>query len=230
MNRSRTATLLAAALLLTVAACKSQRQRFDRDRGSDEPWSCAVAPYDSITSFALSPDGQRVSFLGQKDGKWQFAVSAGLKWKVSDRARIESDPALDTGRALTLSPDGSRIAVVYNRASHWRDSGPRPADDGNGNNGQWFVDIDRHIFGGFDRDFKPRVQFSGDGAIFGFPYKKSGQYYVQIVDTTFGPYDRANLAFTRDGEIYLGYLRQGRAYIEMIKRQDDPVRVDPSRP
>jgi hypothetical protein len=221
------ARILASLLVaLTAVSCTNPRQRFKPYSNEESPWNCALAPYDSIESFSLSPDGARISFLGKKDDKWHFVVSAGWKWKVSEQARIEADPSRDTGRTVTLSQDSTRAAIVYSRASHWRDRGPRPADD---SGGQWFVMIDRHIFGGFDRDFKPTVHFLKDGSLFGFPYKKMGQYCVQVADTTFGPYERADVAFTRDGEIYLGYLKQGRAYIEMIKRQDDPVRVNPSK-
>ncbi|MCU0607273.1 MAG: hypothetical protein MUF78_07620 [Candidatus Edwardsbacteria bacterium] len=229
MNGARIASLSAALVLLSAASCRDPRQRFAASGSDDGQWSCAVAPYDSIEAFALSPDGQRISFLGRKDGRWQFVVSAGWKWKVSDRARIDGDPGRDTGRTLTLSPDGGRVAIVYSRTSTWRNNGPRPLNDGNDTNGQWFVMIDRHVFGGFDRDFKPTVRFSKDGTLFGFPYKKMGQCCVQIADTTFGPYERADVAFTKDGEVFLGYLKHGRAYIEMVKRQDDPVRINASR-
>jgi hypothetical protein len=216
------------SLIITLSAvsCKNPRQHFVADWEKENPWSCSVDAYDSLESFTLSPDGATISFLGKKDGKWHFVVSDGWRPKVSEHARIEVDPSRDTGRTLALSPDSSRVGIVYSRASHWRDRAPHPEDD---SGGQWFVMIDRHIFGGFDRDFKPTVHFSPDGSLFGFSYKKMGQYCVQIADTTFGPYERADVAFTRDGEIYLGYLKQGRAYIEMIKRQDDPVRVNPSR-
>lgn len=240
MNNTRIASLLAVAMLVTAASCRRPRQRFDQVREPDGPWSCAVAPYDSIETFALSPDGQRISFLGKKGGKWEFVVSAGWRWKVDDNARIESDPSLDTGRTLTLSPDGSRVAIVYNRTSRWRDRGPRPADDGTDTNGQWFVDIDHHIFGGFDRDCKPVVRFSADGSKFVFPYKKLGAFYVQVVDTTFGPYEHADVMITPQkvvalrgvtkgdagkrivtgGEIILAYIRRDRAYIETIYRPD----------
>jgi hypothetical protein len=220
MNGARFASLLAVVMLVTAAACRKPRQRSDHDWAVEDPWSCAVAPYDTIKEFALSPDGHRISFLGNKAGKWEFVVSSGWKWKVNDNARIDSGPDRDTGRSLTLSPDGGRVAIVYNRVSMWRATGPRRSEDGNDTNGQWFVDIDHHIFGGFDREFKPVVHFSPDGRKFGFPYRKLGQYYVQVVDTTFGPYDRADMAITKDGGIVLGYIRQHRAYIETIYHPD----------
>lgn len=201
-------------LLMAAVSCQNPPQRFVLYRGDKNPWSCHVDRYDAIDHFAISPNGATVSFLGKKNGKWEFLISSGWKWKASDHARIENDPSLDTGRTLALSPDGSRVGIVYNRASTWRDSGPRP--EGRDSGGQWFVDIDHHIFGGFDRDFKPTIHFSQDGRRFGFPYKKLGQYYVQVVDTTFGPYDRADMTITKDGEIVLGYIRQERAYIEKI--------------
>ncbi len=207
-------------IMALAPACSKPHQHFRTD-WSRQPWSCSIDRYDSLERFALSPDGFTVSFLGKKGSKWEFVVSSGWKWKVSDNATIRS--AEDTGRTLTLSPDNSHVGIVYRRASHWRDRGPHPVDSG----GQWFVNIDRHIFGGFDCDFKPTVHFTRDGKLFGFPYKKLGQYYVQIVDTTFGPYDRADVAFTKDGEIMLGYLKQDRAFIDMVKPQDDPVRVNP---
>jgi hypothetical protein len=200
-------------MLILATACSRPRQRSGIDGGQD-PWSCHVDAYDSLDHFALSPDGFTVSFLGKKAGKWEFVMSSGWKWKVSENATIKSGD--DTGRTITLSPDGARAAIVYSRVSHWRDSGPRPQREDSG--GQWFVNIDHHIFGGFDPDFKPAVHFSPDGKQFGFPFKKLGQYYVQVVDTTFGPYDRADLAITRDGEIVLGYLKQNRACIESVFR------------
>lgn len=43
-----------------------------------------------------------------------------------------------------------------------------------------------------------------------------GQYFIQVVDTTFGPY--ADMTITKDGEIVLGYIKQDRACIESVLR------------
>ncbi|MDI6739469.1 MAG: hypothetical protein QME74_03800 [Candidatus Edwardsbacteria bacterium] len=204
-------------------ACERPRQRFHFEQFEGSILSCPADRYDSLECFKLSPDGFTISFLGKKDGKWHFVYSSGWRLKTRDNAEIRFS-SLDTGRTIALSPDSAHVALVYRRFSHWRDRGPHPADE---SGGQWFVEVDRHIFGGFDRDFKPAVHFARDGALFGFPYKKMGQYYVQISDTTFGPYNSADVAFTKDGEIILGYLSQDRAFIDMVKSQDDSVRVNP---
>ena len=216
--------LVSIVMIMALAtACSKPRQRFQLEQFEGGILSCPADRYDSLDCFKLSPDGFTISFLGKKGGKWHFVFSSGWRLKTREDAEIKLG-SVDTGRTFSLSPDSAHVGIVYRRASHWRERGPHPADD---SGGQWFVEIDRHIFGGFDPGFKPTVHFARDGRLFGFPYKKLGQYYVQIADTTFGPYDRADVVFTRDGEIMLGYLRQERAYIELVKPQDDPVRVNP---
>jgi hypothetical protein len=207
------AAIAVAGLISYIAFSTSYTPRHSpRYRGDhDETTSVyRLAGIDSIDRFTLAPDGRSLNFLCRRDGRW-ILWTDGQGWgQVTCRYNDSSGGRPD----IRLSPDGSRIGIVYQRASSWRDSGPRPAGDGS--NGQWFVSIDRRIFGGFDRDFKPAVHFSPDGAKFAFPYKRSGQYYVQVVDTTFGPYDRADMTITKDGEIVLGYVKQDRAYIEMV--------------
>ncbi|HTY09034.1 MAG TPA: hypothetical protein VMF29_07705, partial [Candidatus Edwardsbacteria bacterium] len=218
-------TILVSIVIVTAfaPACSKPHQHSVLTRDSDHLWSCSVDHYDSLEQFVLSPDGFTVSFLAKLDRKWYFCHSEGLRLIAHENATVHFG-ARDTGRTLSLSPDSNHVGIVYRHTSHWRDRGPHPEDN---SGGQWFVEVDRHIFGGFDSDFKPTVHFARDGRLFGFPYKKLGQYYVQIADTTFGPYDRADVAFTRDGEIMLGYLNKDRAFIDMVKPQDDPTRVNP---
>jgi hypothetical protein len=165
---------------------------------------------------------------------------------IKDYIKCYYNDSFNLNPVIKLSPDSLHVAIVYNRESHWRDNGPRQVARNNDTNGQWSVDIDHHIFGGFDRDHKPAVHFSPDGKKFAFPYKKMEQYYVQIMDTTFGPYDRADVVFTpnqginlwdlRDcsdktittgGEIIIGYVRQDRAYIERVYRPGRRAGIGP---
>ncbi len=206
--------LAALAVWAAVSACGGERQLPGGTGGDRKPWSCSVAGFDSIDHFTLTSDGATVNFLAKQGGGWRFVYSSGLRLRSSERGRIERERGLDTARTLAVSPDGSRAGVVFRRASRWRDRGPAPDRDDSA--GQWFVMIDRHVFGGFDGDFRPTVHFSPDGSKFGFPYQRLGQCYVQVVDTTFGPYDRADMTITTEGEIVLGYIRQDRAYIEKI--------------
>jgi hypothetical protein len=164
---------------------------------------------DSICHFTITPDGASLNFIYKKNGRWIFWNDGGDWGDMKCCYKDSSNNAAE----ITVSPDSAHVAIVYGHDCRWRDSGPHPAGD---SGGQWFVNIDHHLFGGFDRDFKPTVRFSPDGKKFGFPYKKLGSYYVQVVDTTFGPYRRADLTITRDGAIYLGYIKQDSACIEKI--------------
>jgi hypothetical protein len=169
---------------------------------------------DSIARFAITPDGKRLNIVCRQHGQWVFCVK--VNGADRDDTRRSFTERINLDPEISLSPDSSRVSIVCQHQSHWRDGVPRPVRLDSGAGGQWFVHIDRNIFGGFDSDFKPTVRFSFDSRRFGFPYKKLGQYYVQVVDTTFGPYDRADMAITKDDEIVLGYVKQDRAYIEKV--------------
>jgi hypothetical protein len=200
-------------LALAAVSCRNQLQILSPFRDDGKPWSCSTAGFDSIENFALSPDGATLSFIAKHGTGWRLVISSGLKLRASEHGRIDRDCTLDTTRSLSFSPDRSCIGIVYRHASRWHDDGPHAVDD---DGGQWFVDIDHHIFGGFDGGFKPALHFSPDGAKFGFAYKKLGQHYVQVVDTTFGPYNQADVVITKDGAIVLAYIKQDRACIETV--------------
>jgi hypothetical protein len=206
--------VLGGILYLALATSYSNK-RMPPSRGDihDTISIYRLANADSIDHFTLTPDGNSLNCICKKNGKWVF-------WKDGEAWGYMKCLYQDSSNGepeITVSPDSAHVAIVYRRDSRWRDSGPHPAND---SGSQWFVNIDHHIFGGYDRDFRPTVHFSPDGKKFGFPFKKLGQYFIQVVDTTFGPYDRAALTITKDGEIVLGYLNQDRACIESVYRPE----------
>jgi hypothetical protein len=73
--RSR-ACLLAAIFALAAASCSDRpetREYFYRNYG--EAWTKYVPPHDSLEQFRLSPDGNHVSYLIKRDGKWQVGIN-----------------------------------------------------------------------------------------------------------------------------------------------------------
>lgn len=192
------------------------RQKGPRYTGEagDSLRSFRLDKVDSIVRFTIAPDGKRLNILCRKNGQWVLCVK--IDGMHRDGIRTNYTDSINLDPEIVLSPDSASVGIVYQRASRWRGSDSQPVRGDKG--GQWFVSINHHFFGGFDSDFKPKPLFSPDGTKFGFPYKKLGQYYVQVVDTTFGPYDRADMAITKEGEIILGYIKQDRAYIESVFR------------
>jgi hypothetical protein len=206
---------LVALAALQAASCSDKppgREYFYGNYGN--AWTKYVPPHDSLEQFRLSPDGNHVSYLIKRDGKWQVGIN-GRHYKEFQGVY----PGRSAGEPeVVLSPDGRHAGVVYQREPSWR-----PAREagraGSGKEGPlWFVEVDRRIFGGFDGDFTPELQFSPEGNAFGLVYKKADQYYIQIVDTTFGPYDRADFAITREGEVVIAYLEGSYVHVERVGR------------
>lgn len=204
-----------AVACLLAASCSPKagdREYYYRNYG--QSWTEYVPPFDSLEQFHLSPDGNHVCYLLKRDGKWYVGING------SHTENFQGSYSGDqgTGTTVVLSPDGLHVGVVYQRQAAWRpvgepgrrqDAAPRP---------QWFVEIDRRVLGGFDGDFAPELQFSRGGEAFGLAFKRDGQYYVQIVDTTFGPYRRADFAITPDGEVVIAYLEGSYIHLERLGR------------
>lgn len=119
---------------------------------------------------------------------------------------------------VVLSPDGQHAGIVFQREASWRPSREAGAPRGASAQPQWFVEVDRRIFGGFDGGFAPKLQFAPDGRAFGLAYRQRGQYYVQIVDTTFGPYHRADFTITQDNEVVIAYIEGHYVHVERLGR------------
>jgi hypothetical protein len=117
-----------------------------------------------------------------------------------------------------LSPDGRHAGRIYQREASWRPAREAGLADSGKGRPLWFVAIDRRVLGGFDGEFAPKLQFSPDGQAFGLAYRQKGQYYIQIVDTTFGPYDRADFAITPEGEVTIAYLEGSYIHVERLGR------------
>lgn len=66
------------------------------------------------TAPALSPDGQKIAFMSNRDGNWEIYVS---NTDGSGMQRLTDDPANDGLPAW--SPDGQVIAFVSNRGGTW---------------------------------------------------------------------------------------------------------------
>lgn len=215
------ACLLAAIFALTAASCSGRpdsREYFYRNYG--EAWTKYVPPHDSLEQFHLSPDGKHVCYLIKSQGKWRVGIN-GRHWDEFNgvySAQPDGEPK------VVLSPDGRHAGVIYQREASWR-----PAKELNGPEGakprpQWFVEVDRRVLGGYDGEFAPKLQFSPDGRAFGLAYRQRGQYYIQIVDTTFGPYDRADFTITPEGEVVIAYLEGSYIHVERLGRAGGAAR------
>lgn len=117
---------------------------------------------------------------------------------------------------LKLSQDGKKVAVKYLR---W---------DSNTNvTLLTAVQINNFIDKGFDGDclwLYSGVSFSKNGKCFGYNFKRSGKWYVQINSDTFGPYDFASgPLFTSSGSRYAFRYRMGKSWhVRIGKRKFGP--------
>jgi cytoskeletal protein RodZ len=69
---------------------------------------------DKDTAPALSPDGQKVVFMSQREGNWEIYL---INADGSNLRRLTDNPANDG--LPTWSPDGKAIAFVSNRDGAW---------------------------------------------------------------------------------------------------------------
>lgn len=210
IHRAFLPAVLTALLAASCSIKPPDREYFYRNYG--EAWTKYVPPHDSLEQFRLSPDGKHVCYLLKRGGKWMVGINGR---HYSDfhgvyPAQAEAEPK------VTLSPDGRHAGVIYQKEASWRTARELGKPEGATPRPQWFVEIDRRIFGGFDGDFAPKLQFSPDGQAFGLAYRQRGQHYVQIVDTTFGPYERADFTITPGNEVVIAYLEGSYVHVERV--------------
>jgi hypothetical protein len=173
---------------------------------------------DSLGYFSLSPDGNRICVLFKKGSQWHVIIND----RQYDTFKATFNDSFEQKPRVTISPGGQRVGLSFIRAKSWqtrselqrRNNAPAVLADTN----QWYVQIDLNIFGGYDGDFAPNIIFSKSGSNFGFVYKKDGKYYVQVGDTTFGPYLKADLAINENEEVYIAYIKDGYASIERVEK------------
>lgn len=209
------ASLLAILMALAAASCSGRpenREYLYRNYG--DSWTKYVPQHDSLEQFHLSPDGKHVCYLIKSQGKWKVGIN-GRHWDDFNGV-YPSQPAGEP--RVVLSHDGRHAGVVYQREPSWRSAGEAGRADSAEARPQWFVEVDRRILGGFDGDFTPDLQFSPEGQAFGLVYRQRGQYYIQIVDTTFDPYQRADFTITPQGEVVIAYLEGSYLHVERVGR------------
>lgn len=214
-HRSRIAGC--SAVLLLAVSCSSQRdlgEYFYSNFG--QHWTKYIPAHDSLEQFRLSADGQQVSYLLKHQGRWLVGINGRHYPNFEGTYQSQDSETVQN----IVSPDGRHKAVIFKREPSFRpdssssvDAALRP---------QWFVEIDRHIFGGYDGDFVPKVRFSKTGG-FAMAYKQRGQYYLQVMDVTFGPYHRADFTVTPEDVVVVAYLRGSYIHVERLgklKAQD----------
>lgn len=206
---------LAVLATLLAASCSDKplgREYFYRNYG--DSWTKYVPPHDSLEQFHLSPDGKHYCYLLKREGKWYVGING-----RHDENFQGLYPSQASGEPkVVLSPDGQHAGIVFQREASWRPARDLARSEGNGPSPMWFVEIDRRILGGFDGEFPPKLKFSSDGRAFGLAYRQRGQYYVQIVDTTFGPYYRADFTITPEDQVVIAYIEGSYVHVERLGR------------
>jgi len=200
--------IIVGLALLLIASCSPPHdigEYFFSNFG--QRWTIYVPEHDSLEQFRLSPDGQQVSYLLKRQGRWLVGIN-GRHYPNFQGVY----PGQDGEPVRTvISPDGRHTAAIFKREPSWI---PSPtATPAAAPGPQWFVEIDRRIFGGFDGDFSPKVGFSRSGA-FAMAYKQRGQYYLQIMDVVYGPYYRADFTITPEDVVVIAYLKDRYIHVE----------------
>jgi len=215
MTRSAPLAALALLFLLLAPACgRDNASRGKPFAWEQDSWTKYVPPFDSLEQFHLSPDGNHVCYLLKRDGQW----FVGINGKHTQNFQGIYSTGQGGEPRVVLSPDGQHVGTIYQRPATWRPAKELGRREATAPRPQWFVEIDRRVLGGFDGDFAPELQFAPDGRGFGLAFKRDGQYYVQIVDTTFGPYRRADFAITPDGDVVIAYLEGSYIHVERLGR------------
>ncbi len=208
---------LALALLL-VSCGKAPPAKESRLGNCNDTVRYKIPENDSLGYFSISPEGNRICVLYKKGIKWHVIIND----KRYDNFTATFNDSFEQKPKVTVSSGGRRVGLTFMKPKSWQAASELAAKPGpasvSADTSQWYVQIDRHIFGGFDADFAPAIAFSPDGVDFGFVYKKGGSYFVQVGDTTFGPYQRADLAINENGEVFIAYIRDGYASIEKVER------------
>jgi hypothetical protein len=150
----------------------------------------------------------------KRNGRWQVGING--RHYHDFQGVYPSQPAGEP--RVVLSPDGRHAGIIFQREASWKPARELDGPQGEIARPQWFVEIDRRLLGGFDGEFAPKLQFSPDGKTFGLVYRQRGRYYVQIVDTTFGPYERADFTITGDGQVKIAYLEGSYVHVERLGR------------
>lgn len=213
--------ILAVSAAVLLPACQPAKRNinifsFDKQRYK-------LPKYDSLDYFNISPDGGRFLAIYMIKGKWYAQVN---KMIYDDFQGAFRDSFSDKPR-YSLSPEGSKVGLVYQKERLFffktvdDDTGsPKlsPADT----LPMWFVQVNQHLYGGFDGDYMPEIKYSPDGSMFGFVYKENGLYYIRLNDQIFGPYQKADLTITAEGKITIARLEKGYAYLEEIEIIPNP--------
>ena len=211
--------ILTSAVCLSLLSCgKPAQPKVSIWDGYNDSVKYRIPENDSLGYFSLSPEGNRICVLFKKGTRWHVIIND----RQYDTFKATFNDSFEQKPRVTISPGGQRVGLTYIRAKSWqtrseimkRCISPSVLGDTN----QWYVQIDLNIFGGYDGDFAPNIIFSQSGSNFGFVYKKQGKYYVQVGDTTFGPYLRADLAINENEEVYIAYIKDGYASIERVEQ------------
>lgn len=210
--------ILASAVCLILLSCgKPAQPKVSIWDGYDDSIRYRIPENDSLGYFSISPEGNKICVLFKKGSQWHVIVNN----RQYDNFKATFNDSFDQKPRVTISPGGQRVGLIYTRPKSWqtrselqkRYKTPAIPEDTT----QWYVQIDLNIFGGYDGDFPPNIIFSKSGSTFGFVYKKGGKYYVQVGDTTFGPYQRADFTINDNEEVYIAYIKDGYASIEKVE-------------
>jgi hypothetical protein len=173
--------------------------------------------YDSLEYFNISPDGSKFMALYMIRGRWFAQVNE----RVFEDFQGTLLDSFDNKPKYTFNPDSSMVGMVYKKERSYllkaAYDNPNQKIPDSDTMAQWFVQINQNIYGGFDGDHMPEIKYSPDGSVFGFVYKNRGMYYIRLNDDILGPYQKADMTFSPDGNITLAIVENGFAYLNELK-------------
>lgn len=219
MVQNNTRLILASAVCCLLLSCgKPAQPKVSMWDNYVDSVKYRIPENDSLGYFSLSPEGNRICVLFKKGSQWHVIIND----RQYDTFKATFNDSFDQKPKVTVSPGGQRVGLSFIRKKSWQTRSELQKKSSSSvastDTSQWYVQIDQNIFGGYDGDFAPNIIFSQSGSTFGFVYKKDGKYYVQVGDTTFGPYLRADLAINEKEEIYIAYIKEGYASIERVEQ------------
>ncbi len=217
--QNNTRLILASAVCCLLLSCgKPAQPKVSMWDNYVDSVKYRIPENDSLGYFSLSPEGNRICVLFKKGSQWHVIIND----RQYDTFKATFNDSFDQKPKVTVSPGGQRVGLSFIRKKSWQTRSELQKKSSSSvastDTSQWYVQIDQNIFGGYDGDFAPNIIFSQSGSTFGFVYKKDGKYYVQVGDTTFGPYLRADLAINEKEEIYIAYIKEGYASIERVEQ------------
>jgi uncharacterized protein YneF (UPF0154 family) len=179
-----------------------------------ETLSTTSPTLEKLKSYDLEFDRDSIVYLyssSSKDNKYVYFIFKNIKYnKYYIQINNQTYGPYDDNPYVQFSNDGSKYGWDFKKDS------------------KHYIQINNQTYGPYD--YIPRTgiygsvpKFSNDGSKYGWLFGKDckngnecKQYYIQINNQTYGPYDKTDFTFTKDNKVYIIYIKDNKMITERI--------------